>query len=403
MVSPLKRQTAEVQISAENLDFFQVFSGGYFVDTEPPPITWLIPGLILDATPAVFVSKGGLGKTWMTLQMGVAMALGEPFQDFPAQEPRAFVYFGLEDSKAVIHRRLRTIIRKYREAGKWTEEADRLFEANFHAVLLDWTVPGVTGYLPELMPRLESLMTILTQKGCRPGLVVLDTLARFSKGDENTAEAMRPIQEAVFRIGSYGYASILNHHTSKGQDGARSKDKPSLTDRMDPEWVRGSSAISSNSRCVLQMTSIRPDEAELAGLDPDKAREGGYAVFGATKLNGGEKAPWRFIEQDEAGRWGARDDGAEIIARIMGSKAVAKLNKSMAVLADLFHATTRGMEPDLDSLAEKHYPAAEYKNPRNSLKVALNGLRKSGLVQKNSLLLTVQGLEKARLCRGSRA
>lgn len=163
--------------------------------------------------------------------------------------------------------------------------------------------------------------------------------------------------------------------------------------RVGAEWVRGSSAIVDNFRCVLQLTLINADEAAGAGLDEDKARQGGYAVFGATKLNGGQKSDWLFVEQDEHGRWFAPKDGIETLARIRGAKAAAALSRQIALLVDIYTASRFGAEPDRDALAKCHAPA-DSKDPGAWFRSNIRRLRNSGLLQKTGFALTVEGVQQ---------
>jgi hypothetical protein len=185
------------------------------------------------------------------------------------------------------------------------------------------------------------------------------------------------------------------HHVGKGQDGAKAgKDKPTIADRMSTEWVRGSSAIVDNFRCVLQLAQIREDEAEGAGLDPEAARQGQYIVFGATKVNGAPRGDMRFLEQDEHGRWFLPEEGVETLAKLRGKRAVAALSKQMALLLELHSGTRWGAEPDLKAIENRLF--SESRKPNAALKQAIYNLRKSGFVQKNSYSLTVQGLQQAK-------
>jgi hypothetical protein len=184
------------------------------------------------------------------------------------------------------------------------------------------------------------------------------------------------------------------HHVGKGQDGAKNPQakRPSLSDRMSPDWIRGSSSIHDNFRCVLQFAVILEDEAASAGLDPEQARRGGYLVFGVTKLNGGQKADWLFLEQDDHGRWFAPLDGVETLAKIRGSKALTALSKQMGLLVDIYQSTRFGIEPDRILLGQKH--CADAKDQKAALRSAIQKLRNAGLIQRNSHVLTVLGLQR---------
>lgn len=372
-----------------------IHGGMTFLDSAPSETRWLVPGLLPDAVPAVLASQGGLGKSFLSLQLCIALATGKPFLGLEAQAPRGAFYFGLEDPLETVHRRVRAIVDGYRRIEEWSEADEAAFARNFAVFLVNWNSKQASSYLPDLMPWLTEAMIFAESERLRPGLFVLDTLARFSAGDENTVQALRPVLQACSQIAARHWTPLMLHHVGKGQDGARNpkaKDKPVLADRMSTEWVRGSSAIVDNFRCVLQLAAIREDEAEKAQLDAEKARDRGYLAFGVTKLNGGQKAPWTFLEQAEDGTWFVPPDGAESLACIRGARAQAALSKQMAILVDLYHATRYGTEPDTRTLARKHCPEA--KDPRKAFNLNLVKLRNAGFIQKKGTDLTLDGIKR---------
>jgi len=394
----MMRDIIDVEIedisTLKDLPLLNVYGAGYFLDRPVPDSRWLIPGLIPLGIPACLASKGGLGKSFLALQSCVAQATGLPFLDYEAQPPMGSVYFGLEDSQDTFHKRFRSVTDFYRSSPAWTQEHEEALRRNLAVPYINWKAQGATSYLPTLVPNLEMILETNQANGIRPGGFVLDTLARISEGDENTVQALRPILNACQRIcDNYGYTPLVLHHVGKGQDGARTKDKPSLSDRMSPEWVRGTSAIVDNFRCILQLAQIREDEAESAGLDPERARLGQYLVFGATKLNGGQRGDWRFLEQDEHGRWFTPQNGPEILARLRGRRALTELSKQTALLVDLWQTTRCGAEPDREALAAKH--CGEASDPQRSLRQMIHKLRNLNYIQKTSLCLTVSGTQHA--------
>lgn len=385
----------------KDVPVFSVYGARYFLSRPAPKPKWLIPGLIPLGVPSVLAAKGGLGKSFLALQMCIALAAGKAFLDFEALDPMAMVYFGLEDSLDTFHGRFESIVDHYKFCLDWTEQDQANLDANFAAPFINWKSSAATSYLPDLTPALEMILATNEANGIKPGGIIIDTLARVSDGDENTVQALRPVLNACMKLAEFGFTPVVLHHVSKGQDGAKSKDKILISDRMNTEWVRGSSAIVDNFRCVLQFAALSELEAQTAGLDPDRARMGQYLVFGCTKLNGGQKAPWRLLEQDEAGRWSSRQDGAEILAKLRGAGAVADMNKQNALLLDLHAASKTGNEPDRVELAAKH--CGDTKDPQASLRTMLRKLRSAGLVHRTEMALTIQGRERVQSLQGGHA
>ena len=73
--------------SMEALPRVNIFGAGEFLDADPPPIVWLIPGLLPLGVPTVMAAQGGLGKSFLALQMCIAMATGKGFLDYAPQAP----------------------------------------------------------------------------------------------------------------------------------------------------------------------------------------------------------------------------------------------------------------------------------------------------------------------------
>lgn len=391
----------EMDESMEDVARIQVLGAEYFLCTPLPEFRWLIPGLIPLGAPAVLASKGGLGKSFLMLQAAIALATGKPFLDFEPQPPMGAIYFGLEDSRETFQRRFCKIIGLYQEAMEWSDQDAANLQQNFGAPFINWKAPKATSYLPDLMVNLELLLEACKSiRKVRPGIFVIDTLARVSDGDENTVQALRPILNACQQIAEHGWTPLVLHHVGKGQDGARSQVKPALAERMSTEWVRGSSAIVDNFRCVLQLSTIKEEEAEGVGLDPERARSNQYLVFGTTKLNGAQKASWRFLEQDDHGLWHVPGDGQETLAKLRGRKAMAAMTVQLQILGEIYESLMDSVEVDRDKLANKYFP--ESKNPAGALRQMISKLRNSGLIQRNSLELTIQGVQKCRyLGRGN--
>lgn len=380
--------------SLKNTPPISVYGGDWFLNHTPEETRWLIPGLLPLAVPTILASKGGLGKSWLALQLCVAVATGRPFLDYPATDgPRGAIFFGLEESRETFHRRFQAVVAMYRLLPDWSERDEENLRRNFFAPYINWQSKDATSYLPDLMPWVDQLMDHCEEKRIPPGAFPLDTLARISDGDENSVQAMRPVLNACQKIADRGWTPVVLHHVSKGQDGAKTKDKPTILERMSPDWVRGSSAIVSNFRHVLQLAQVMDHEADQAGLETEACREGKFLIFGVTKSNGAQKGSLRFLEQDDAGRWFTPSDGPETMAKLMGKKAAQSHGAQMSLLIAIFEAFRSGVEPSRADLAGRFCATA--KDPQAALRTSLKKLRAAGWLQKDTLLLTPEGVSRS--------
>ena len=381
---------------------------GILLGALSPPIDWLISGLIPRRAPGFLVSVPNAGKSFLALQMLIAVATGKSFMGYPASSPMGSIYLSLEDPQDVVHRRLVAIVDVLKQSGEWSIEDEKNLITNSVLLTPDWGADAIqldddrfavspTTYLPKLMPTLMDAIKKLEESFVGAGLLVVDTFAAASEGDENSAKDMKPLLAATYRIcGKTGYAVMVNHHTTKGQSGARTQSKHTLDELMSTDWVRGSTALLGSARYVLQLAPLRPDQAEKAGLDADKARRGGYLVFGASKQSVGPRGDWRALEQIDAGEIGAgswlpMSKSMDVLASLKGKGAQEELGVQDAFLVALHKD---GPDQNKVALAARFCPLAKDKTA--ALRMLTYKLRKLDFIQKGALALTPKGIARVR-------
>ena len=383
-------------------------SMGKLLDAPVPPVDWLITGLIPRRAPGFLVSVPNAGKSFLTLQMIVAIATGHSFLGYPASAPMGAIYLSLEDPQDVVHRRLKGIVDVLRAAGEWNTEDDKNLHANALLLTPDWGAEAIqldedrfavtpTTYLPKLMPTIMDAIHSLEEAGVAAGMFAIDTFAAASEGDENSARDMKPILAATYQlVGKTGYSCIICHHTAKGQSGARGQTKHTLDELMSTDWVRGSSAILGSARFVLQLAPLRSDQAEKAQLDQEKARRGGYLVFGASKQSVGPKGEWRALEQVDAGETGAGSwlpmvNSLEVMASLKGKAAMDELGTQDALLLAIHEG---GADQNKVELAHRFCPIAKDKGA--AFRQLVHKARRADFIQKGGLVLTPKGAARVR-------
>jgi hypothetical protein len=292
------------------------------------------------------------------------------------------VYFGVEDSREVLHRRVRAIVERYRARGDWSNVDDECFRLNLKLPMMNWSSARSSTYLVDTWPELKRILTKeLESTSCKPGLVILDTYARMMGPglNENDASAIQPVLSICNRICDLGYTPILLHHVAKGQEGGRSKEVPTLTQRLSSEWVRGSSSLIDNMRVVLQLAPVLEAEAEKVGLDVDRVRAGDFLVLGSSKSNGAPRPRWRFLEQGPDGVWFAPPDSDEILTRLQGAGAVARSAADREFCKVWKQQVERYGMPKPEELITQFAPA-DSKDPKNWYKTKVYRCRKAGLL-----------------------
>jgi RecA-family ATPase len=66
-------------------------------DTDIPPLSWTVPGLLPEGF-GILAAAPKIGKSWLVLSLGLAVAMGTPFLGVPVEQ-RPVPYLALEDGK----------------------------------------------------------------------------------------------------------------------------------------------------------------------------------------------------------------------------------------------------------------------------------------------------------------
>ncbi|QCP87226.1 AAA family ATPase [Cereibacter sphaeroides] len=146
---------------------------------EVPERQWLVPDLVPARNVTLLYGDGGTGKSLLSLQLAVAVALGSQWM-MRAIKPGRAVFFSAEDEEAELHRRLSDILRH--EQAQFEDLDGLTFRslAGEDALLASFEGTGKplipTGLCEEVDALLEEL---------KPQLLVLDTLADLFPGNEN--------------------------------------------------------------------------------------------------------------------------------------------------------------------------------------------------------------------------
>lgn len=167
---------------------------------EPPPVNWLMDGLIARGDMTLISGASGLGKSWIT--MGLTVAVADGHQSFLGCDlhgvPGRILYFDEENPEDVIFHRLK-----------------KLGLENVGNVRYLWN----NGVRVDRHP--EVLLEEALEYG--PSLVVLDSLTRIHGKEENNAGEMAPLLNDAIRplARDTGAAVVVIHHHDKAGNGPR--------------------------------------------------------------------------------------------------------------------------------------------------------------------------------------
>lgn len=194
----------------------QAWSARELSEMELPPIRHVVEGL-LPMGMGVLVAKPKLGKSWMVLDLCLAVAQGEPFLGFPTRQ-HGTLYLALEDGKSRMQTRLRRLLE------------GRPAPANMHVMFQAQRLGE--GLLETLGEYLDANPDI--------HLVCIDTLSKIKPKAKPFENAYDADYDYMGRLKAFadsrGICVLLVHHTRKS---TRTPRTASTTSTAPPaSWVR---------------------------------------------------------------------------------------------------------------------------------------------------------------------
>ena len=199
-------------------------------------VEWVVDRLIPKESITVLFGKGGIGKTWLMMDIARCIGGGIDYLGYETQQaPVIFIDF--ENPLAVLNTRTQKL-----------GEADNVYF---------WRV----GY--ELKPpKLDSNEWDLYKDLPKGALLVFDTLRASHGRDENASDQMAGVMERVKELRDCGFTIILLHHTPKNSD----------------RISKGSTAIVDLADHILNLSRVRKakDGEDVLVQDDDDDEEAVY-------------------------------------------------------------------------------------------------------------------------------
>jgi hypothetical protein len=165
------------------------------------PVQWLVQDLLLVGGAAILGGAPKAGKTFLALDLCVAVASGTTGAGhFRVEAARPVSLLCAEDPSPVLAARLAALARS----------RSRALEELPLEVIVE---PAVR--LPDALPRLAA-----TLERSRPGLLLLDPLIRLHRADENSAQEMAVVLDGLRDLARRTQTTVLLvHHARKAAAG----------------------------------------------------------------------------------------------------------------------------------------------------------------------------------------
>jgi replicative DNA helicase/DNA-binding MarR family transcriptional regulator len=212
---------------------------------ELPEPSWLIPGILPDAGVCVLAGMPKVGKSWLALQIAVAVATGKDTGGIEACKQVRVLYLALEDTERRIKNRLANAKLGFPENLCFAYEWKRLHEGG-----------------------LEELRRFVSENNI--GFVVIDTLAKVRPPQNGKGN---PYAEDYLHVGllksladELGITVLLVHHKRKAKG-------------LDPiEDVSGTTGLTGAVDTILLLDKKRGEEDGTLLVTGREVEEGVFAL-----------------------------------------------------------------------------------------------------------------------------
>lgn len=255
-------------------------------EDEPKELDHVLPGFIAGTVGALY-AHGGAGKSYLALEAAMAVACNTEKGDLlelGLTKHGEVLFFSVEDPEIVIQHRLHSI-------GKMLPVAARVEIAE------NLAIEARAGSSLDLMS--EETMKMLLTEGEKKRLIVIDTLSRAHRKDENSNQEMVGVIGSLESIAAKTGAAILFlHHVRKGSTSSGSGDGQHA--------ARGASALTDQSRWAASLSGMTKQEAgqlRVVGASQaiGEAQMGFYVKFSLPKNNYGKPVADRWFKRFEGG------------------------------------------------------------------------------------------------------
>lgn len=267
---------------------------------EPPAVEWLIEGMIPSRIPMLLAAIGGIGKSFLMLDMAIKVAAGRGDWTDEAQfalggkvaKHGRVVFMTAEDSKAALHRRLESFAKDLRDRAS----------GNLFVI----PMPDAGGAFPFIAEDAAGLhhtpgYVDLRQQVIELGevaLIVVDPLQAFVHADitANPAAAQFWWSTMAELCAVTGATVSVVHHMRK--DGAFSIKRPADARQA----IRGTTALVDGARLVYGLWSLPENEdADLCKLMSLEPGQNNLACGAVVKTNEFADTNVRTFKRSEQG------------------------------------------------------------------------------------------------------
>lgn len=216
---------------------------------KPPPIPWLIEGLLPRDSLLCWAADPGVGKSFLALDLAIAVTTGQPFLGLGCRHAGPVVFFDEENPQHIMAERIFSLGR-----GRNITSLDGklfIFRLKMRGRSIDLWIKDAKTIVSEV----------------RPVLIIFDTFLKFSGvpaiNKENDSSLMQAVCDAIQRTKgcSPDSSALFLHHLNKNPDHKSPRGSTIIVGDPDGVWTLTHWKGKPPADATMRSTHLKPDKA----------------------------------------------------------------------------------------------------------------------------------------------
>lgn len=183
-----------------------IIAGSEIAKLQIEPRNPIIDPFLMERSLSMIFARRGIGKTWLALELALAIANGRNFFKWPVTVARRVLYIDGEMPLSDLQQRIMQLSGSAPPDNLMLLPSEPLFQED-HPLLIN---------KPEHQARLLTLLNDLDDQGRRPDVLIFDNLSSLTSGmDENSNSDLDDFLAWLIQLRHRGYAVVVVHHAGK--------------------------------------------------------------------------------------------------------------------------------------------------------------------------------------------
>ncbi len=201
---------------------------------EKPP--FIVEDFLPSAGVAMIAAPPKARKSWSVMQLAYCVATGQEWLGFAVPQPQKVLYVQAELPNWMVAERITQMY------GEQTLDNVKFFHVPAANLLDDDDLTGLLDAVREFDAK----------------LVIIDPIANFWQGDENSSSSVNQLFDQIARIQAIDAAVVMVHHTRKTD----------VNERLSPQHQRGSNVFFARPAAVMTLSPmLYPGEVPFTYAD----------------------------------------------------------------------------------------------------------------------------------------